>query len=55
MNRRTLLKGLGAVLGAGPVAPILVRGFEPERAADPLPSWNDGAAKKALLELEGAI
>jgi hypothetical protein len=50
MDRRSLLKGLGALLAAGPPAPLFARGSEPERAADPLPSWNDGAAKKAILE-----
>jgi phosphoglycolate phosphatase-like HAD superfamily hydrolase len=45
-----LLKGLGALLAAGPAAPFIVLGSELESGADPLPSWSDGSAKKAILE-----
>ncbi len=50
MQRRTVLKALGAMLAAGPAAPFIVFGSEAELADDPLPSWNDGPAKKAILE-----
>ncbi|HVS37133.1 MAG TPA: HAD family hydrolase [Gemmataceae bacterium] len=50
MKRRFLLIALGAMLAAVAAAPFVVRGSAPEPAADPLPSWNDGPAKKALLD-----
>src|SRR5262245_55576089 len=50
MKRRTLLQALGAMLAAGPAAPFIVFGAERDPADDPLPSWNDGPAKKAILE-----
>ena len=31
---------------------LMVLGVGLAYAAEPLPSWNDGAAKKAILELE---
>ena len=50
MKRRVFLLALGAMLAAVAAAPFIVFGSAPEPAADPLPSWNDGPAKKAILE-----
>src|SRR5437899_987860 len=43
MLRRLFVLGLGAASGAGVSVPALAQD-------DPLPSWNGGAAKKAILD-----
>ncbi len=54
-NRRAVLGGLAALLflcAIGPgVQPLAAGGAAPE---DPLPSWNEGPAKKAILDLVAA-
>jgi phosphoglycolate phosphatase-like HAD superfamily hydrolase len=46
INRRTVLSALAAL----PVLPLpFIRTSALAQAADPLPSWNDGAAKQAIL------
>lgn len=53
MSRRTALKIVGA--GAVVAAAAVVGGYtlqgpaQPSRAVDPLPSWNDGKTKEAIL------
>ena len=47
MKRRTVILGLAAVGVAGS-APAFAQ-------ADPLPSWNDGAAKKAILDFVARV
>jgi hypothetical protein len=42
MNRRTLLKGSAGILGYASLASA--------QSQDPLPSWNAGAAKKAIVD-----
>jgi hypothetical protein len=50
MNRRNLFKAFGAMLAAGSAAPWSIFGSAAGPDTDPLPSWNDGAAKNAILE-----
>jgi hypothetical protein len=49
ISRRVLLSTLAAL----PIlpAPFLPRPALAHAAADPLPSWNDGAAKQAIIAL----
>ena len=42
----------GALVGA---AVVVVLGIVPVLAADPLPSWNDSASKRAILEFVGKV
>ena len=53
LSRRTLLSAL-AVL---PVLPetLLPAAAQTATAGDPLPSWNDGAAKQSILKFVGAV
>src|SRR5262245_41820515 len=47
VNRRQVIAGIGALaVLLGPLPSLA----EPQSAADPLPSWNDGAAKQAILD-----
>jgi len=48
LTRRELFKSSAAVLVAGVISGVSVAG------GDPLPSWNDGPSKKAILDFVGA-
>lgn len=50
IHRRTVLALLGSALGAFALSdhPVLAQ-------ADPLPSWNEGAAKRAIMNFVGAV
>jgi hypothetical protein len=49
LDRRALLAGAAAVwLGLAPARPA-------QAQADPLPSWNDGAAKRSILDFVAAV
>jgi phosphoglycolate phosphatase-like HAD superfamily hydrolase len=47
INRRMLLATAAMVASFGPALPILKQA---QAQTDPLPSWNDGAAKQAILD-----
>jgi phosphoglycolate phosphatase-like HAD superfamily hydrolase len=50
INRRALLAGLvGLAILSAPLLPVSTLAQEPS-AADPLPSWNNGPAKQAILD-----
>ena len=49
IDRRTMLQAATALLLGSLAAAPLVTGVSAQ--ADPLPSWNDGAAKQAILDL----
>jgi len=52
LNRRTLL----SILTALPALPsISLRAAAQAQAGDPLPSWNDGATKQAILNFVAAV
>jgi phosphoglycolate phosphatase-like HAD superfamily hydrolase len=49
LTRRDLIKGSGAMI-VGAVSLASGKGQPPSPSQDPLPSWNDGAAKQAILK-----
>ena len=49
LTRRDLIKGSGAMI-FGAVSVASGKGLPPSPLQDPLPSWNDGAAKQAILK-----
>jgi phosphoglycolate phosphatase-like HAD superfamily hydrolase len=50
MKKQRLLLVAGAMLALATAVPPLVRTSASERDSEPLPSWNDGPAKKAIVE-----
>src|SRR5215472_15654833 len=48
LTRRDLFKGSAAVVVAGAIGGVALAGD------DPLPSWNDGPSKKAILDFVSA-
>src|SRR5262245_30814420 len=53
LPRRNVLRGAGA-LTLGAILARVPRGSVHAAQDDPLPSWNDGAAKQAILEFVAA-
>ena len=55
VSRRLLLSALAVVPTlSGPLVPMLARA-QPAASGDPLPSWNDGATKQAILNFVAAV
>jgi phosphoglycolate phosphatase-like HAD superfamily hydrolase len=55
ISRRVLLSTLAALpVLSGPLLPVRVRA-QPATATAPLPSWNDGVAKKSILDFVAAV
>jgi phosphoglycolate phosphatase-like HAD superfamily hydrolase len=54
MATRTRRRGAGS-LAAGVIAVAMALAPAAARAQDPLPSWNDGASKKAIVEFVGKV
>jgi hypothetical protein len=48
-THRLLLAALGVLILFAPLLPVSTLAQTPS-AADPLPSWNDGGAKKAIID-----